>query len=558
MSPATRAATLAGAEPAAEAEVLLAGLLAEPWGQVSPSVYETGRLVALSPGLAGHDRRVAHLLRTQRPDGGWGSPEPGYALVPTLSAADALLATHTAAGARGASAGLRALFGWLGGPGALTGPELPDLPAIELIVPSLTRSINRRLDDWHGGPPPGAGWWPGAERLRPPAGISEAPLLMILDRLASGGDLPQKLLHALEIVGDAARGHPSIRPEVTGTVGASPAATAAWLGDPVAAGRGSPARRFLEEAARRHGGPVPCGLPITVFERGWVLSWLARAGLADTPPEEIVTSLAASLGPAGTAAAAGLPRDADTTAVALYALALAGEPQPPDSLWAFETGTHFCTWPGEEGVSVSTNAHVLEAFGEYLRRRREDGSPDAARRTATVAKVATWLRDRQRDDGSWHDRWHASPYYATACAALALHAFGGPESAAAVARAVRWVLATQRANGSWGHWAGTAEETAYAVQLLLLTRPDPATGEGLAARPIGRAAARGCDHLARFPAHPEDPPLWHDKDLYQPFAIVRAATLSALHLGHRHLGEPSSPHAGSVGRATSIEFRKQT
>ena len=516
------------ADLTAEADALVEGLIAEPWGQVSPSVYETGRLVVLSPGLTGHDRRVDYLLRTQRPYGGWGSPEPGYALVPTLSATDALLTTRrTGAESASAAAGLRVLFQWLCGPGAMTRADLPDLPAIELIVPSLVTSINGRLDELRD-VPPGVAWWPGGERLHPPAGIDDTTLKMIQGRLAAGGDLPQKLLHALEIAGDVARGHPTIRPEETGTVGASPAATAVWLGDPAGAEPGEPARGFLEQAAHRHAGPVPCGLPITVFERGWVLSWLARAGLAITPPPEIVTSLTAALGPDGTAAAAGLPRDADTTAGALYALALAGRPQPPDSLWAFETGTHFCTWPGEEGDSVSTNAHVLEAFGQY---ERSGGTGDPARRAATVSKVSAWLRDQQRSDGSWLDRWHASPYYATVCAALALHGFGGPESAAAVDRAVRWVLATQRPDGSWGHWAGTTEETAYAVQLLLLTRPAEELPDE-----YRRAAERGCDHLARYPARPDDPPLWHDKDLYQPTAVVRAATLAALHLGHRHLG----------------------
>jgi hypothetical protein len=536
VSPGTRAATPEVVDLTAEANALIEGLIAEPWGQVSPSVYETGRLVVLSPGLTGHDQRVAYLLRSQRPYGGWGSPEPGYALVPTLSATDALLTTLRpgALGAEGAgaAAGLRVLFRWLCGPGALTRTDLPDLPAIELIVPSLIMSINRCLDELRD-VPPGVVWWPGGERLRPPSGISDTPVKMIQGRLASGGDLPQKLLHALEIAGDVARSHPSIRPEETGTIGASPAATAVWLGNPAGAEPGSPAHGFLEHAVHRHAGPVPCGLPITVFERGWVLSWLARAGLAITPPTEIVTSLEDALGPDGTAAAAGLPRDADTTAGALYALALVGRPQPPDSLWAFEMDACFCTWPGEEGVSVSTNAHVLEAFGQY---QRNSGTGDSARRAATIAKVSAWLRDQQRSDGSWRDRWHASPYYATVCAALALHGFGGPESAAAVDRAVRWVLATQRPDGSWGHWAGTTEETAYAVQLLLLTRPRPAAAQELPDGAYRRAAECGCDHLARFPARPDDPPLWHDKDLYQPTAVVRAATIAALHLGHRYLG----------------------
>jgi halimadienyl-diphosphate synthase len=518
----------------AEADALIAGLAAEPWGQVSASVYETARLVALTPWLIGHDRRVDFLLRSQRPDGGWGAPKPGYALVPTLSAAEALLSVlrpeGTGAERAAAGRGLRALFHWLHGPGALTGADLPDLPAIELIVPSLVGSINRRLDDLREALSQDSGWWLAGERLHPPAGVDDTAVRLIRARLTSGGTLPQKLLHALEVGGDAARCHSAIRPEATGTVGASPAATAAWLGGPAPADPDSPARRFLEAAVRPHGGPVPCGLPVTVFERGWVLSWLARAGIAISPPPALVASLAASLGPTGTAAAAGLPNDADTTAGALYALALTGEPQPPDPLWEFETETHFCTWPGEEGVSVSTNAHVLEAFGQY----HQNGDGAGPRHASTITRLSAWLRDQQRADGSWHDRWHASPYYATACTALALHGFGGPLSAAAVGRAVRWVLGTQRADGSWGHWAGTAEETAYAVQILLLTRPFPGVGADGANEAHRAAAARGCDYLLRSPGGPDDPPLWHDKDLYRPTAIVRAAVLAALYLGHRH------------------------
>ncbi|GLY82574.1 prenyltransferase/squalene oxidase repeat-containing protein [Actinoallomurus iriomotensis] len=505
----------------AEAEDLLAGLLREPWGQVSPSVYETGRLVALSPWLTGHDQRIDHLLLSQRPDGGWGSPEPGYALVPTLSATDALLSARHPGTEDAATVGLRVLFRWLRGPGALTAADLPDMPAIELIVPSLVMSVNRRLDDMGDA----AGRWPGAERLRVPAGISDAPLRLIRNRLSAGQPLPQKLAHALEVAAPAAHRHPLFRLDTTGSVGASPAATAAWLGHPDDEAA-SPAVAFLREAVRSHGGPVPCGLPVTVFERGWVLAWLIRAGVPVDPPAELVAGLAASLGPRGTAAAAGLPEDADTTSVALYALALAGTPLPPDPLWAYESGDHFSTWPGEDGVSITTNAHVLEAFGQY---QRVAGGPEDARRANTVTKVAAWLRRQQRADGSWHDRWHASPFYATFCAALALDAFGGPRSAEAVRHAVRWALATQRADGSWGRWAGTAEETAYALQLLL------ATGHG---REVGwdeirRAATRGFAYLIRCPRESEGPALWHDKDLYQPTAVVKAGVLAALHLSHR-------------------------
>ncbi|MCO5998308.1 prenyltransferase/squalene oxidase repeat-containing protein [Actinoallomurus rhizosphaericola] len=514
----------------AEAGALVAGLLGEPWGQVSASAYETGRLVTLAPWLTGHTERVRHLLAAQRPDGGWGAPDPGYALVPTLSATEALLreARRGAATTGAALAGLRPLFAWTHGSGALTRAGLPDLPAIELIVPGLVDAINDHLDA-------GAVPWPGTGRLRLPEGLTGAALASVRALLASGAAPPPKLLHVLEAGGDAVWRHPAVRPETTGTVGASPAATAAWLGGPRPDSAGAPALRFLETAAARQGGPVPCGLPITVFERAWVLGGLRRAGVPVDVPPVLVADLDAAVGPAGTAAAAGLPVDADTTAGALYALALAGAPRRPDPLWAFELDAHFCTWPGEDGESVTTNAHVLEAFGGYRRSaQRDDGS--VARYDGTIAKVSAWLRDRQRDDGHWDDRWHVSPYYATFCCALALHDFGGPESADAVDRAVRWVVGTQRADGSWGHWTGTAEETAYAVQILLLTR-----GSRMDAGPDTarlRAAARGCERLRRSPAGPDDPPLWHDKDLYLPLGIVRSATLAALHL-HERLPLPS-------------------
>ncbi|MFC7639782.1 hypothetical protein ACFQX6_01025 [Streptosporangium lutulentum] len=75
----------------AEARDLVAGLVTDAWGQVSASAYETGRLVSLAPWLTGHAGRVRFLLNAQRPDGGWGAPG-GYALVPTLSVTEALLA----------------------------------------------------------------------------------------------------------------------------------------------------------------------------------------------------------------------------------------------------------------------------------------------------------------------------------------------------------------------------------------------------------------------------------------------------------------------------------
>ncbi|MFF4193156.1 prenyltransferase/squalene oxidase repeat-containing protein [Nonomuraea sp. NPDC001831] len=501
----TSIAAGAAADITARAGELISSLMLRPWGQVSTSVYETGRLVSLAPWLIGHRERLDHLLTAQHQDGSWGAPD-GYGLVPTLSATEALLAAarrgdpdvdHDAA-ALAAGRGRDALSILLSGSssGALS---LPDMPAIEHIVPSLVSLIN----GYDGHPP-----------LPLPAGMGYRSLDAVRSLVASGQDVPDKLLHALEIAGEAARGAAGARPSAIGTVGASPAAAAAWLGGRVA----GPVLDHLEAVVRIHGGPVPVGLPITVFERGWVLSWLVRAGVPVEVPPEMIADLRAAIGPEGTPAGPGLPADADTTSVALYALALLGSPYEPDCLWHFHDGAHFATWPGEQGVSISVNAHVLDAFGQYAARR-----PDAAPRYGeAIAGLSAWLRDRQDPDGFWTDRWHASPYYATVSCALALADFGGPESARAVAAAVRRVLDTQRPDGSWGRWTGTREETSYAMQTLLLT---PGRAE-----PRRRAAVeRGLAYLTRA-AGERHVPLWHDKDLYVPVAVVRSAELAAAHL----------------------------
>jgi uncharacterized protein YfaS (alpha-2-macroglobulin family) len=109
-----------------------------------------------------------------------------------------------------------------------------------------------------------------------------------------------------------------------------------------------------------------------------------------------------------------------------------------------------------------------------------------------------------------------------------LRRFGVGDTAAALKQAIAWVLRTQRDDGSWGFWSGTLEETAYALQLLLLA------GYSQDSVAIAQVARRGERFLTKhLDAPPNDPvhmPLWHGKELYQPRRIVRAAVLSALYL----------------------------
>src|SRR5690606_22927438 len=136
-----------------------------------------------------------------------------------------------------------------------------------------------------------------------------------------------------------------------------------------------------------------------------------------------------------------------------------------------------------------------------------------------------WLVAQQRPDGSWHDKWHASPYYATERCVTALSGHTGPTTRDAVRSAGDWVVATQRdevraarrGGGAGGVWGGTAEQAAYAADIPLAA----------AHRPAGSAVTEAmtrAEHVIRDASHPpgNHPPLWHDKPLSAPGAMARA------------------------------------
>jgi halimadienyl-diphosphate synthase len=510
------------------ARALLSQVAADGYGSVSPSVYETGRLVRAARWLDGHKERLAYLLRSQRPDGGWGAPG-GYGLVPTLSATDALLSEVDAdapAVDRGrlvdaASRGLHALFRWLG---EHRPASTPDTIAVEFLVPCLVAEINGWLARRSAGSTTGLDAWRGDAHLPVPSDVDATMLAKLRDATRQGRPVPAKVWHSVEVLGADIRHARTVMP-TDGHVGGSPAATAGWLaGRP--GDRDAAAVAYLRTAQARHGGPVSSILPITVFERAWVLSTLAGAGVPMAAPRGLTAHLHATFGEFGAPAGVGLPPDSDDTAGALHALALTGTPRPVDPLWAYQSDSYFHCFIGERTPSTSTNAHILDAL---LDAGMVAAGEAGHRRRLAVGKIVRWLLDMQEPDGCWWDKWHASPYYATACCVSALAGTGDPAVAPALRRAVAWVIGSQRADGSCGRWQGTVEETAYAVRVLSSAGP---AGRTAAA---GAAVARGGEWLA---GQPDDaaqwPPLWHDKDLYTPVAVVRAARIAALHLTAEH------------------------
>jgi len=182
----------------------------------------------------------------------------------------------------------------------------------------------------------------------------------------------------------------------------------------------------------------------------------------------------------------------------------------------------FRGFPYERHSSVGVNLHVLHALV------RVPGYPDRAR---TVDRLLDYLADQQTAGLYWVDKWHISPYYATAHALRILDEVPAAHAARMEPigrRSREWLRQTQNSDGSWGFYGQpTAEETAYA--LLALARGGPATAPrdrdhcATAARYLTADAQRragAADHSF--------PPLWIDKCLYTPTLVVQAVIDAAL------------------------------
>lgn len=514
---------------AAAALGTLRACLTDPVGVITPAVYDTAHAARLPEPLRPLGG-VEYLLEAQRRDGSWGPGEvpSTYRVVPTVAAVATLgdeSITWSMPAAR--EAALRGLS-YLVTSGCLADPAaLPDTVAVETIVPAELEQVTHHLDTHTIDPAPDirmlfeqsksryANWFDGLQKLRANA--------------RAGRTLPPHIGHTVEVLG-ATLAAKTIGDGIDDLVACSPAATAAVI---AGSERTLPdAHRCLTDLARSYHGALPNLSPIVTFERVWIVAQLLRAGIA-LPPD--LRPAVALLGRAlarqgGLGMAPGFFLDCDITPTAVFIMRHCGFDANPETMSRFETATACATYyQGERNLSPTVNAHVLDAL---------DACPAGPVEQRIHRKATTFLTDTQTDVGSWTDKWHASPYYAASCCAPALARHRDDAGAReAVERTRRWLSDTQRCDGGWGEWTGTIEETAYALQTLILTSAENADtmSDDQVVR-VGTAYLR--DRLvdsAGELTEPTFPPLWHGKELFTPQRIVKATMLATLHLAARHL-----------------------
>ncbi len=470
---------------------------------MSPSPYDIAwmaRVPGDAPGQARWPDLLEWLIEHQHPDGSWGSRITYFhdRIICTLAAAIAL----------------RKHGPWPEAPVALKRAQrylwhhlhrLPsdpfELVGFELIFPTLLATAQTLNLDV---PTHTCGY--GA--------IQNAKIRLIPPEMLYSPRVTT--VHSLEFLGrsgDVEKLRAALAPN--GSLGNSPSATAYYL---LMTPDDERPRTYLE-MMRAHLGHVMYLYPFRLFELTWTLNNFAFTGrpLTDFAGPDVWSALQDGFGPDGLGLdpSFGIP-DGDCTSVGLRLLTRAGYHADPLTLKRFEDNhTHiFKTYNYERNLSVGTNVHALEALNLL---------PDYPDRRLAQENVLLMLLDQRKFDLYWVDKWHASPYYATAHALVGLlqgdfHLFYFCRPT------VEWILHTQRDDGSWGFFQkGTAEETAYALTALLhYHRYKPLDPEVL---------WRGATYLAH--AHESNAPypeLWIGKCLFTPYAIVRAAILSALML----------------------------
>ena len=322
--------------------------------------------------------------------------------------------------------------------------------------------------------------------------------------------IPADLIHSrhttlafsLEFMGDDLdTGQASAIQESDGSVAVSPSATAYLLTQNP---ENRSARNYLNQVVNAYDGKAPQVFPFDIFETAWTLWNLLVAGVGTSPHarqhlDDLKTLWDRKRGTGFSSNYSNI--DVDVSAVVFRVLSLGGLEPDPAPLYAFEQEEYFQCYSFERNPSTSANIHVLDALKDINAKAAE--------------KVRDWLASVRVEGAYWKDKWHASPYYPTAHAIIAL--LGVDPGLAKTA--VDWMLEMQRPDGCWGYFSRpTAEETAYCLQALSLysrsvERVDPKVIQR------GRQGLAACPH--------DHPALWIGKCLYTPVRVVESAIQSA-------------------------------
>jgi squalene-hopene/tetraprenyl-beta-curcumene cyclase len=107
-----------------------------------------------------------------------------------------------------------------------------------------------------------------------------------------------------------------------------------------------------------------------------------------------------------------------------------------------------------------------------------------------VQRGIAYLRDTQKEDGSWFGRWGMNYIYGTWSVLCALNAAGIHPQSWEIRRAVAWLLAIQNPDGGWGE-----DGDSYKLDYIGY-EPAPSTASQTAWAVLGLMVAGECDHPA--------------------------------------------------------------
>ena len=296
--------------------------------------------------------------------------------------------------------------------------------------------------------------------------------------------------------------------ESNGSVGVSPSATAYFAAYIKKGDKAS--LKYLHSVTNADGG-MPNVAPFDVFEIAWTLwnlSLIPNLGYAEKlkPHLEFLSNAWQPKVGIGFAANYSV-KDSDDTSLVYETLMRYGIEKDLASVLAYEEQDHFRCFDLEVNPSISANIHVLGALTQA----------GLDRKNTAVQKTLDFLRSsRDKNMPFWVDKWHSSPYYATAHAIIAC---AGVDNEL-VGEAIEWIIKTQNRNGSWGTYLPTAEETAYAIQALWVWNEKVAS--------VPKGALKNGARWLKENMDKTYPPLWIGKCLYSPNLVIRSAVISAL------------------------------